>query len=376
MNSISNINSPNFKIDSLISNSEIKDTNKLINELRANYITDNFSGEANKGENENSEPIGDFFSEDEPKRAKPRKELSNEKIVINKDHIRKGPDFNSISEIFADKVDFDMSTIKEMVESLEEDSMYFRSQMNTDNAKLKILEANSFDERKQNSFEKIIKYMKKEIRKIDKLKKRENKEKIQQMIKDFLINLKRIELIHTSNEEETQNQPQSKEKENSKHEEEKVVQQSQSFKNSNIGAFNIQTDFEIEDCDCSSIKEPGLGEDFQRAIQESINKDEENFNKDLLEPTPNKLPPVSSFTSKNLSPTMRAVTEQDQLDFYKNSKSSNAFSNYGKLIKRRGKQLSHNASKEELKTPNADDRDPKELLQSAPYNDSNRVIYK
>ena len=34
LNSISNLNSPNFKINSLIGDSEVKDTKKIINEIR------------------------------------------------------------------------------------------------------------------------------------------------------------------------------------------------------------------------------------------------------------------------------------------------------------------------------------------------------
>ena len=43
LNSISNINSPNFKVDSLIGDSEIKDTKKIINELRATFPNENIS---------------------------------------------------------------------------------------------------------------------------------------------------------------------------------------------------------------------------------------------------------------------------------------------------------------------------------------------
>jgi len=42
-NSISNINSPFLRMDSLIGDSEIKDTNKLINELRV----ENTNGDSN-----------------------------------------------------------------------------------------------------------------------------------------------------------------------------------------------------------------------------------------------------------------------------------------------------------------------------------------
>ena len=44
-NSISNINSPNFKINSLIGDSEVKDTKKIINEIRTIFPNDNVSRE-------------------------------------------------------------------------------------------------------------------------------------------------------------------------------------------------------------------------------------------------------------------------------------------------------------------------------------------
>ena len=55
INSISNINSPNFKIDSMIGDSEIKDTKKIINEIKI------------MGEGENSEGMAFLFSEEDLK---------------------------------------------------------------------------------------------------------------------------------------------------------------------------------------------------------------------------------------------------------------------------------------------------------------------
>ena len=41
LNSISNINSPNFKINSLIGDSKVKDTKKIISEIRTIFPNDN-----------------------------------------------------------------------------------------------------------------------------------------------------------------------------------------------------------------------------------------------------------------------------------------------------------------------------------------------
>ena len=104
--------------------------------------------------------------------------------------------------------------------------------------------------------------------------------------------------------------------------------------------------------------------------QESINKDEENFDKDFLEPTPNKLPPVTNFTSKKLSP--KGTDSEESNTNFKNKTGNTKYSQYRK---RRPKQMSHNTSKEGFSTPKIED-EPDEFLPNTPYEDSNKVIYK
>lgn len=137
-----------------------------------------------------------LFIEEETKQQKPKNvNDSTEKTPLGKFDIRRSGDFNSISEIIAEKGEYDMSAIKEMVETLEEDSYQLRLKSRAEPFYNKALHVSSFDEQKQNDFEKIIKYMKKEITKIDSLKQTEtDDQKIQKMMKDFFINLKRIEL--------------------------------------------------------------------------------------------------------------------------------------------------------------------------------------
>lgn len=60
-NSFSNINSPNFKIDSIIGDSEIKDTRKLINDIRFNKSNENSDFDGNKNYQESGEPDAFFI---------------------------------------------------------------------------------------------------------------------------------------------------------------------------------------------------------------------------------------------------------------------------------------------------------------------------
>jgi len=60
-----------------------------------------------------------------PKIKQEKGDNSTEKIVFTKESHKKVGEYNSLSEIFGERMDFDMSTIKEMVESLEEDSFLF-----------------------------------------------------------------------------------------------------------------------------------------------------------------------------------------------------------------------------------------------------------
>ena len=251
-----------FKVDSLIGDSEVKDTKRIINELRSTFPNDNLSWvifknmfrvEANKQENDNQEAVGFLFSEDESKQGKPKTDQSNEKPHHSKDYIKLKPDLNSISEILAEKVDFDMSTIKEMVESLEDDSLHFIHHVHPEQSKLN-QNMSSLDEIKQNSFDKIIKYMKNEINRIDKLRRKDkNKEKVQSMIKEFLVNLKRIELNQTN--------PDDKEEDKQENNSNIYVQDHEDCQNvdNRIECINdslkIMHDYIIDDCDCSSIKE-------------------------------------------------------------------------------------------------------------------------
>lgn len=66
-NSISNINSPKFQIDSIIGDSEIKDTRKLISEIRFNKSQENLEFEGNKQDQESGEVDGYLFTEEESK---------------------------------------------------------------------------------------------------------------------------------------------------------------------------------------------------------------------------------------------------------------------------------------------------------------------
>lgn len=259
-----------------------------------------------------------------------------------------------------------MSTIKEMVESLEDDSFHFIQHMHTDLSKHN-QNINANDETKQNSFDKIIKYMKKEINKIDKIRKNEkNKDKVQLMIKEFLVNLKCIEVSQANSEEK----------------EAKTDTQDASIKvqalNSNLNtieqwandSLKIINDYMIEDWEWSSIKDINpLSDMVCTARRGSIHKDEENFDKDFLEPTPNKLPPVTNFTSKKLSP--KADCDKVNLNIF--AKATN--SKYSQIRKRRSKQMSHNASKEGFETPKIED-EPKEFLPNTPYEDTGKIIYK
>ena len=58
-NSISNINSPTYKLDSIIGDSEIKDTKNLINDLRFNKSNENSDFETNKQFQESGEVESD-----------------------------------------------------------------------------------------------------------------------------------------------------------------------------------------------------------------------------------------------------------------------------------------------------------------------------
>ena len=122
-----------------------------------------------KNDPESSDTVGMLFTNDQ-KLQQAKMDITPDKIVVTKD--QKRSEFNSISEIFGEKVEFDMSTIKEMVESLEEDSLHFRanSRSEMDNKSFKLTPRG---DQSQNSFEKIIKYMKTEITKIDQVKRKE-----------------------------------------------------------------------------------------------------------------------------------------------------------------------------------------------------------
>ena len=65
-------------------------------------------------------------------------------------------------------------------------------------------------------------------------------------------------------------------------------------------SLKIIHDYIIDDCDCSSIKEINPLSETTWLKQDSIHKNEENFAKDFLEPTPNILSTETNFTSNKL----------------------------------------------------------------------------
>ena len=258
-----------------------------------------------------------------------------------------------------------MSTIKEMVESLEDDSFHFIQHVHSDLSKHN-QNMNSLDEIKQNSFDKIIKYMKKEINKIDKIRKNEkNKDKVQLMIKEFLVNLKWIEVNQANSDEKEEDKTP-----NTSKQEQNQKQISNNKEQLTNDSLKIMNDYMIEDWEWSSIKEINpLSDMVCAARRDSIHKDEENFDKDVLEPTPNKLPPVTNFSSNKLSPK----SENERINLNIGNKNMN--SKYSQIRKRRSKQMSHNASKEGFDTPKIED-EPKEFLPNTPYEDTGKIIYK
>lgn len=148
-----------------------------------------FRNEEKKHDPEYSDTVGMLFT-DEDRKVKSRFEMQgNNRIIISKDGTKRNPEFSSLSEIFGDKVEFDMSTIKEMVESLEDDTLQFKGQVSTEDKN------NMASKEDANSFEKIMMYMKKEIKKIDSVKKKEkDTDKVKHLMKNFIDNLKRIDL--------------------------------------------------------------------------------------------------------------------------------------------------------------------------------------
>jgi hypothetical protein len=89
-------------------------------------------------------------------------------------------------------MEFDMSTIKEMVESLEDDTYQFKRNKDDPSSNNKL---NTTPKEDQQSYERIMSYMKKEISKIDNVNETEkNPQIVRKLMKDFINNLKRIDL--------------------------------------------------------------------------------------------------------------------------------------------------------------------------------------
>ena len=376
MNSISNINSPYLKVDSLIGDSEIKDTKKIINELKAPNTNENSAeGTKQEGEPDNLDTVGLIFTEDDDnKKQRQQSEPSLEKIIVAKENNKRGSEFNSISEIFADRIDFDMSTIKEMVESLEEDSFHFRAHAKTELSKpTGQLNLAARDEQAQNSFEKIIKYMKKEINRIDAVKKRErDSQKVNQMMKDFICNLKRIELSPRTLDDEKKLKHPKTPGNISKYPEIIITKPKTPTSTSNKTAATKK----FEEGNFVKLEVHSEPEDDGHSRpassqQESMIKDEENITKDYAEPTPNKLPPMSTFSSKNQSPN--SLETKPMKEVFYNEKVSDVFDEF--LVMKNKKQMSHNASKEEFKTPEHESMPP-EYLPNTPNDEGNKGAYK
>ena len=238
-------------------------------------------------------------------------------------------EINSISEILAEKGDLDMSTIKEMVESLEEDSLYFINNAQQKATKHReILSVNSFDGLKQNSIDKIIKYMKKEIHKIDRLKSKEkNKEKVQNLIKKFILSLKQIDISNANQDEN---------------------QETNHLCNNKVTRSNTDNYFDNDEVLIEEqnkfIKEMDLP--FNVENHESIQLEEENFDKEFLEPIPNKLPPLTFFSSKSGSPKK---SEKDY-NLLSEPKHKSFKTKFSKSIKNK-KYAANESTKDEYKTP-------------------------
>lgn len=148
---------------------------------------------------------------------------------------------------------------------------------------------NSFDEFRQNSVDKIIKYMKKEIHKIDRIKSKEkNKNRIQDLIKNFISSLRQIEFSNI-NKDDNSNQV---ERANTHIKESYEVNYFSKIKTEENAEFHEERYFSIND----------INPLFEVENQESIQFEEESCDKDYLEPVPNKLPPLTNFTSKTGSP--------------------------------------------------------------------------
>lgn len=303
-------------------------------------------------EAEETDTVGLLFGEVASQKviAKPDSEI--DKIVITREGHKRGPEYNSLSEIFADKVDFDMSTIKEMVESLEEDTLNFRAHAKTEISKPRVsLKLPQRDEQTQNSFEKIIKYMKKEISKIDAVKRREkDNSKVEKMMKDFIGSLKGIELSPRVMNNKEKNRTSVPSQNIIVSPEIKITKTRSYTTFSNKTAATKKKDvnnmIKLEEHSHSTDEKNYLKQPDSNI--ESMSKDEENITKDFAEPTPNKLPPMSTFSSKNQTPDSVADCKK-QPEFH-NEKVSDIFSEFV-LLKNSKKQLSHTASKEELKTP-------------------------
>lgn len=328
----------------------------------------------NKGENEVSDTVGMIFTEEESKKIKDNSGTLPEKILVAKEQYKKGQEYSSLSEIFADKMDFDMSTIKEMVESLEEDNLNFRGNVKVDSVKTKAgYNLTPRDEKSQNSFEKIIKYMKKEISKIDAVKKSDSDPtKAALLMKDFISSLKKIELS-----------PRVPEPEDNIGREEKIGVQP--FGSPEIKLGKARSHLNLGNKDNSSkqkaitglIKleeqseselESELRPKIPESRPESVSKDEENITKDFAEPTPNKLPPMSTFSSKNQTPDT-LMPKMGREEFF-NEKVSDMFAEF--VIMKNKKQMSHTNSKEELKTPDSQTGVPREFLPNTPYDEENK----
>lgn len=213
-----------------------------------------------------------------------------------------------------------MSTIKEMVESLEEDSfLHFRSQTKTDFITQKAsFDPNIADDKKQNSFEKIIKYMKKEIGRIDAVKKRDrNPDRVQKMMKEFLVNLKRIELTPSFTDDDKKDKSANvADKDNLSPHIKISKARSQTTMSNKTAATKIKEEYDLEN---EEIKSRGGNTPSLRPIispQESSVRDEENIDKDFSEPIPNKLPPVSSIASMNQSPESKNEEQMANHEFY------------------------------------------------------------
>jgi hypothetical protein len=304
------------------------------------------------------------------KKQSAKMDTTPDKIVVSNNSYFKMGEYNSISEIFADKIDFDMSAIKEMVESLEEESLHFRASNKSDFQKPKSnLRLTPRDDQSQNSFEKIIKYMKNEISKIDAVKKHErDSQKVAKLMKDFIHNLKRIELSPRVLDEDlyedrlTQPLPIPFTTPDLK----TVPPISQTSTSSKV-AVPIKLAYQYRKHSNSTGK---LGTDHEGKMplseQESMIKDEENITKDYYEPVPNRLPPQCTFTSKHNSPDLESMPP-----FY-NDKMSDVFTEF---VNMKNYKMSHNTSKEDMNTPEQLNM-PGEHLPSSPYAEENKGFYK